>query len=159
MLFSSAAYTHSMFVWSGVQHTLLCFLFCLFSSNVLCTQCCQFLWILYSLAFINNEWLLYLGTEEYLWLQYVYFQFRVGRYIYMSNILKVWKMNIVQVLLAFEICMPMYILYCLISGTLYQDQITDWLVFLVNISRVHGFVMFRTVRYILRKTGSLKDKR
>jgi hypothetical protein len=44
---------------------------------------------------VNKTWTLlqttrgYDGTEEYLWLQYVYFQFRVGRYIYMSNILKV----------------------------------------------------------------------
>jgi hypothetical protein len=34
-----------LFRHSGVQHILWCVLFYLSSSWVLCTQCCQFLWI------------------------------------------------------------------------------------------------------------------
>ena len=38
-----------LFAHSGVQHILRCvFLFCLFSSCVLCMQYCQFLWISHS---------------------------------------------------------------------------------------------------------------
>ena len=35
-------------VYIGVQHILCCVFLCLSSSFVLCTQCCQFLWIVRS---------------------------------------------------------------------------------------------------------------
>ena len=48
-----------LFAYIGVKHILLCFLFCLSSSCVLCTLCYKFLWIVhfllplrYSLMFI-----------------------------------------------------------------------------------------------------------
>jgi hypothetical protein len=36
-----------LFAYSGVQHILRCGFFSLSSSCVLCTQCCQFLWIVH----------------------------------------------------------------------------------------------------------------
>jgi hypothetical protein len=50
-----------LFAHSGVQHILRCaFLFCLFSSCVLCMQYCQFLWISHSWlspsVFSNVNW-------------------------------------------------------------------------------------------------------
>ena len=43
-----------LFTHSGVQHILCCvFLFCLSSYFVLCTQCCQCLWIVHSWLFLR----------------------------------------------------------------------------------------------------------
>ena len=47
----------TLFVFVCVQwrptHIVVCFLFCLSSSCVLCTQCCQFLWIVHSWLFLR----------------------------------------------------------------------------------------------------------
>ena len=37
-----------LFAYSCIQHNVLCCLLCSCSSGVLCAQCCQFLWIVYS---------------------------------------------------------------------------------------------------------------
>ena len=37
-----------LFACSGVQYIFSCVVFCFSSSCVLCTQCCQFLWVFYS---------------------------------------------------------------------------------------------------------------
>ena len=53
------SYLRYLYLFAVVTHIVLCFLLCL-SSCVLCTQCCQFLWIVhfwfphrYSLTFIE----------------------------------------------------------------------------------------------------------
>jgi hypothetical protein len=81
----------TLFVFVCVQwrptHIVVCFLFCVSSSCVLCTQCCQFLWIVHpccQFLWIVHSWLFLRFSLTFLYIKLVLLSwcwtFKLNRY-------------------------------------------------------------------------------